>query len=332
MMGDREHHTDRRERVWGNERMSMYTFGERLRRERESRNITLQEMSESTRIAVRCFRLLEDGDFANLPGGLYNKGYVRAYAQFIGLDPEPWLKAYALAQQTQKPETPEHNSEVLHGLSPSTTSRRDRSQVRLLRSLGRQWLPVSFAVILVVIAGWAYFRDGALEAEMSRKAPSPGFEVEPSEGRAEARRLETGPRVRELNVLPQRRHSEMVTGVESGGGLSIADFGVGTDIVHHQLENQAEYFEEGTQVWFWTKVLGGEAGEPIWHVWLYENREVGSVELILGGPHWRTQSRKTLYSGSVGRWVAEARDSRGLVIARQEFTCGAAPGATKDTY
>ncbi len=66
----------------------MSTFGERLRQERESRNITLQEMSESTKIAQHCFKLLEDDDFANLPGGLYNRGYIRAYAQFIGLDPE----------------------------------------------------------------------------------------------------------------------------------------------------------------------------------------------------------------------------------------------------
>ena len=44
-------------------------FGERLRRERESRNITLQEMSESTKISQHCFKLLEDDDFASLPGG-----------------------------------------------------------------------------------------------------------------------------------------------------------------------------------------------------------------------------------------------------------------------
>jgi hypothetical protein len=112
-----------------------------------------------------------------------------------------------------------------------------------------------------------------------------------------------------------------MTAVEDEGRLSIAEFGVGTRIVHHQLENQAEHFEEGTQVWFWTRVLGGEAGEPIRHIWLYENREVGSVELILGGPHWRTQSSKTLHSGSEGRWAAEARDSAGLVLAKQEFTC-----------
>jgi len=60
MMDERNHRADRRERVRGDESVSVSTFGERLRRERESRNITLQEMSESTRIPQHCFKLLED--------------------------------------------------------------------------------------------------------------------------------------------------------------------------------------------------------------------------------------------------------------------------------
>jgi len=320
MMGKRDPRADRRERVRGDERVSMSTFGERLRRERESRNITLQEMSESTKISLHCFKLLEDDDFANLPGGLYNKGYVRAYAQFIGLDPEPLLKAYALAQQTLEPEASENNSEVLHALAPSATSGWDGSTVTRLRSWRRTWLLVPFAVILVGIGGWASFRDGPLEATISMKISAPAFELEPSKDRGELRKPEASPTVRESSALPQRTQDETMTAVESEGRLSIAEFGVGTGIVNHQLENQAEHFEEGTQVWFWTRVLGGEAGEPIRHVWLHENREVNSVELILGGPHWRTQSRRTLHSGSSGRWAAEARDSAGLVMARQEFT------------
>ncbi len=334
-MGERNLRADRRQRVRGDERVSMSTFGERLRRERESRNITLQEMSESTRIPQHCFKLLEDDDFANLPGGLYNRGYIRAYAQFIGLDPEPLLKAYALASQTQEPEASEHNSEVLDELAPSATSGWDGSTGTRLRSWRRTWLLVPFAVILVGIVGWAYFRGGPLEATISTKISAPAFELEPSEGRGEARQPEADPTVRESSAFPQRTQGETMTAVEGEGRLSIPDFGVGTGIVHHQLENQAEDFEEGTQVWFWTRVLGGEAGEPIRHIWLYENLEVGSAELILGGPHWRTQSRMTLHSGSAGRWAAEARDSAGRVMARQEFTSvkrDSASGANEDSH
>ncbi len=137
----------------------------------------------------------------------------------------------------------------------------------------------------------------------------------------------------ELRALLQPPKGQTMIAVEGEGRLSITDFGVGTRIAHHQLENQAEKFEEGTEVWFWTRVLGGEAGEPIRHIWFHENREVASVELILGGPHWRTQSRRILHPGSAGRWAAEARDSAGLVMARQEFTSvktDSVSGATED--
>ncbi len=333
-MGERNLRDDRRKRVRGDESVSVSTFGERLRRERESRNITLQEMSESTKIPQNCFKLLEDNDFANLPGGLYNKGYIRAYARFIGLDPEPLLKAYALAQQTQEPEASEHTSEVLQSLVPSHPEVADGSTGMHLRSWRRTWLLVPFAVILVGILGWAYFRGGPLEATISTKIPAPAFELEPSEDRGEARQPEAGSTVHELRALLQPTKGETMIAVEDEGRLSITDFGVGTRIVHHQLENQAEKFEEGTEVWFWTRVLGGEAGEPIRHIWFHEHREVDSVELILGGPHWRTQSRMTLHSGSAGRWAAEARNSAGLVMARQEFTSvktDSVSGATEDS-
>jgi hypothetical protein len=68
--------------------------------------------------------------------------------------------------------------------------------------------------------------------------------------------------VLELSALPQRTQGETMTAVEDDGRLSIAEFGVGTRIVHHQLENQAEHFEEGTQVWFWTRVLGEKPENP----------------------------------------------------------------------
>ena len=93
---------DCHERSSEGESASRCSLGERLKRERESRNITLQEMSESTKIALPNFKAIEDDDFAKLPGGLYNTGCIRAYAQFIGLDPEPVLRAYVLSQRSQE--------------------------------------------------------------------------------------------------------------------------------------------------------------------------------------------------------------------------------------
>jgi len=70
------------------------SFGEQLRRAREARNISLQEIAASTKISSRALQALESEDFQQLPGGIFNKGFVRAYARYVGLDEEKMLAAY----------------------------------------------------------------------------------------------------------------------------------------------------------------------------------------------------------------------------------------------
>jgi cytoskeletal protein RodZ len=79
----------------------MSSFGEELRRERELRRITLREVSEATKITLRYLEALEKNEFDQLPGGVFNRGFVRAYAQFIGVDPEAMVTAYLLEEQTR---------------------------------------------------------------------------------------------------------------------------------------------------------------------------------------------------------------------------------------
>jgi len=77
------------------------SFGEELKRERELREITLREVSESTKISLRYLEALEQNAFENLPGGVFNRGFVRAYSQFIGVDPESMVDAYTLQKNTR---------------------------------------------------------------------------------------------------------------------------------------------------------------------------------------------------------------------------------------
>ena len=77
------------------------SFGEELKRERELREITLREVSESTKISLRYLEALERNAFENLPGGVFNRGFVRAYSKFIGIDPESMVDAYILQENTQ---------------------------------------------------------------------------------------------------------------------------------------------------------------------------------------------------------------------------------------
>jgi cytoskeletal protein RodZ len=72
-------------------------FGEKLRKQREQRNIALDAISNTTKISTRMLRALEDEHFDQLPGGVFNKGFVRAYARQVGLDEEEAIADYLTA-------------------------------------------------------------------------------------------------------------------------------------------------------------------------------------------------------------------------------------------
>ena len=61
----------------------MASFGEILKRERELRDISLREIADATKIHIRYLEALEANRFDSLPGGVFNKGFIRAYAAFL---------------------------------------------------------------------------------------------------------------------------------------------------------------------------------------------------------------------------------------------------------
>jgi hypothetical protein len=112
--------------------------------------------------------------------------------------------------------------------------------------------------------------------------------------------------------------ANVVSGADlSTAALSIPDYGVGTSVRERALVGTASEFPAGTRVVFWTRVIGGEPGTRIRHVWMHEGDVVGSIELTIGGAHWRTYSNQTLRRA--GSWVVEARDAEGRVLARRAF-------------
>lgn len=77
--------------------MATGTFGESLKREREMRGVTLEEISAATRIATRFLRAIEGEQWDQLPGGVFNRGFVRAVARYLGLDEEKIVAEYTSA-------------------------------------------------------------------------------------------------------------------------------------------------------------------------------------------------------------------------------------------
>lgn len=82
---------------------STHLFGEHLKREREMRGVSLEEISAATRISVRFLEALENEQWERLPGGIFNRGFIRSVARFLGMDEENLVAEYAM-ETHERPE------------------------------------------------------------------------------------------------------------------------------------------------------------------------------------------------------------------------------------
>ena len=148
----------------------MSTFGEELRRERELREISLRDVAEATKIGLRHLEAMERNDFAHLPGGVINRGFVRAYCQFIGVDAEAMVNAYLLEEQVQTGGDGGSESGLLR-------RRAGRSKPRAERKTGGKALFWALAVLVAagLLAGaYLYIKFSGEGGERPAAAPGTG--------------------------------------------------------------------------------------------------------------------------------------------------------------
>ena len=69
-------------------------FGDKFREAREKKELTLDQVSNVTKISSRMLKAIEEEHFDQLPGGVFNKGFIRAYAKHLGLNDEEAVNEY----------------------------------------------------------------------------------------------------------------------------------------------------------------------------------------------------------------------------------------------
>jgi cytoskeleton protein RodZ len=123
--------------------MSSTPFGEHLKREREMRGVSLEEVSAATRISTRFLEAIESDRWESLPGGVFNRGFIRSVARYLGLDEDSMVAEYAL----------ETRGRVDAGVVPDAPM-----------AMPRNWKPAIVAGIALVVilagAAFAYARYG----------------------------------------------------------------------------------------------------------------------------------------------------------------------------
>ena len=123
------------------DRIDITTFGEFLRDARERRGLTIQQIATETRIPWRHLDALEHGNLDAVPGGVYRRAEIRAYADAVGLDRTLALMQFehALESSTAQPET---------AVEPATFSNRMRISWTALAAIGVVAAATMFAVSL----------------------------------------------------------------------------------------------------------------------------------------------------------------------------------------
>jgi cytoskeleton protein RodZ len=125
----------------------MGSFGDKLRREREMRGVTLDEIAESTKIRRSHLEALEQEDFRDLPGGVFNKGFVRSYARFIGIDEDQAVADYASV-----------SNEVTLPQDQFPLEVHDKPDRQLNPRSSQLPLIASVVALVVVVAGYVVYR------------------------------------------------------------------------------------------------------------------------------------------------------------------------------
>jgi cytoskeletal protein RodZ len=77
------------------------SIGEQLRLAREQRGIPLREISDQTRISIHYLEAIETDDYKRLPGGIFNRSFVKAYARYVGYDEKDAVEAYTRYMRDQ---------------------------------------------------------------------------------------------------------------------------------------------------------------------------------------------------------------------------------------
>ena len=168
----------------------MESFGTRLKREREQRKITLEDISVSTKIGTRFLTALEEDQFDQLPGGIFNKGFVRSYARHLGLDEAQAIADFEAASAPALPESPPLDAPVLAAMAV-----RVPESVRKRREKGGIPWGIFALALLIVAFGFAFWGfHSAPEAPANSANPSsfPSSAGQTAPTATEARQLSDG--------------------------------------------------------------------------------------------------------------------------------------------
>ena len=152
-------------------------LGRKLREARERKGVSLRQIANSTKIAASVLEGLERNDISRLPGGIFGRGFVRAFASEIGLDPETTIQEF-IAQFPDEVVTAGHpQARQFEDREALESDRRMTSTFMWLIALS---IPIAAVVVYFTAAGRQLRPEAADEARVAQSPPPPASSVAPA--------------------------------------------------------------------------------------------------------------------------------------------------------
>src|SRR5262245_14242910 len=202
----------------------MATLGQQLKKLREERGISMHEIAESTHLGVRFLEAIENDAYDILPGGVFNRAFVRKFAKEVGFDEEQAVKLYEEQLEEQGGEPERRYQLGVEDFESKPTS--------------GNGLILSFVALIILgalaYAAYQYFTPpvtpsgGTLVTETSTPSPTPAGAVTPASGTPDA------------SASPSQSPSPTVSPTPEAGGPMRVQFTAPTEDVWLSVKPDGE--------------------------------------------------------------------------------------------
>lgn len=169
--------------------MKLHELGQRLKNERENQGYSLDDVYERIKISPSSLEHIEQGEVDDLPHPVYAKGFIKHYAEFLGLDGDELSNEFARIMSMEEAGLDEHDAVVDDEELPSATG-----------GSSRKWtlFSVLASVILLAVLGWLVYDVFFVKPATEPASPSTGVESpagvtsEPDQGGVESEDVPAG--------------------------------------------------------------------------------------------------------------------------------------------
>jgi len=280
----------------------MESPGKFLKKERETRNISLEEISKFTKIKEHHLKAIEEDRYELLPPALYVKGYLSLFARYLAINPKDIVLQY---------------ENYLKSLIPPEPIEL-KQQVPSAKKSVRLWFLFSliFAVILFTVLLISYPSRHPIEKK-PKAISSPS--ILPTPAIQQEVRVQRIFPVQQEELSGSEKSEVKDVAAQQTPDFKVLEASIGTGIEREGFQQFltgkcSEFTSNNQRGYFFTRIKTPRV-RKIAHIWLWEGKEHYRMEIDVKPPAWSVYSYFTFRPQHTGNWKAEARDGNHVLTS-----------------